>query len=314
MALISFDLDGVLQKNPFAAGHPQGVFGRLKAALAPYVTASAGSSEGAGGPADLAGTSGPQSASVGAAVGAGAFNAPAIADPATIALRRIFGEHQARLAAGDLVAAYDWDEIVNKVGAELGFPDRVDVVKMVEEGCEVPGLIWSYPGAADCLQGLTAAGHTVVSITNGYKCYQEPVMRKLGLLQYLKEMYSPESTGAAKPDPGIYRAAEAAWGGPGIHVGDTLLQDVAGARAAGFQAIYICQIQAPDGEELPAHLAALAPWERPAQAGEWLAARREREMKHDHTPPASLADCTPHAIVARLDEVQATVDWLLSDR
>lgn len=297
MALISFDLDGVLQKNPFAAGHPQGVFGRLKTALAPYVTAAANDA--------------PQAAHVGAAVGAGAFNAEEPQDAAKLALRRIYGEHQARLAAGQLVAAYDWDEIVNKVGAELGFPERVDVVKMVEEGCEVPGLIWSYPGAADCLQGLTDAGHTVVSITNGYKCYQEPVMRKLGLLQYLKEMYSPESTGAAKPDPGIYRAASAAWGGPGIHVGDTLLQDVAGARSAGFKAIYICQIQAPDGEELPAHLAALAPWERPAQATEWLGARRDREMKFDHTPAAALADCTPDAIVARLDEVQATVVWLL---
>lgn len=303
MALISFDLDGVLQKNPFAASHPQGVFGRLKAALAPYVQATTGA-EGDG-PADLAGA--PQAASV----GAGAFNAPATADPATIALRRIFGEHQARLASGQLVAAYDWDEIVNKVGAQLGFPERIEIVKMVEEGCEVPGLIWSYPGAAACLQGLTAAGHTIVSITNGYKSYQEPVMRKLGLFHYLQAMYSPESTGAAKPDPGIFRAALAHWGGPAIHIGDTLLQDVAGARAAGFQAIYICQVQAPDGEELPTHLAALAPWERPAQAGEWLGARRVREMKHDHTPAASLADCTPHAIVARLDEVQATVDWLL---
>ncbi|HLO03246.1 MAG TPA: HAD family hydrolase [Symbiobacteriaceae bacterium] len=299
MALISFDLDGVLQKNPFAAGHPQGVFGRLKAALAPYVEA-------------VTGTDGPQAVHVGAAVGAGAFNSQAPVDAATVALRRIYGEHQARLAAGELVAAYDWDEIVNKVGAELGFPEQVDVVKLVEEGCEVPGLIWSYPGAAACLQGLTDAGHTVVSITNGYKCYQEPVMRKLGLLQYLRAMYSPESTGAAKPDPGIYRAAIADWGGPAIHIGDTLLQDVAGAaRAAGFQAIYICQIQAPDGEELPAHLAALAPWERPAQAAEWLGARRAREMKFDHTPAAALKDCTPDAIVARLDEVQATVDWLL---
>jgi putative hydrolase of the HAD superfamily len=298
MALISFDLDGVLQKNPFAAGHPQGVFGRLKAALAPYVAGD--------GP-----TQAPQAAHVGAAVGAGAFQAEATVDAATVALRRIYGEHQARLAAGELVKAYDWDEIVNKVAADLGSPHWFDVVRMVEEGCEVPGLIWSYPGAADCLQALTAAGHTVVSITNGYKRYQEPVMRKLGLLPYLRAMYSPESTGFAKPQPGIYRAVAAEWGGPGIHIGDTLLQDVAGARAAGFQAIYICQIQAPDGEELPVELAALAPWERPAKAVEWLSARRTREMRFDHTPAAALADCLPHAIVARLDEVPATVDRLL---
>lgn len=282
MALISFDLDGVLQKNPFTASHPQGVFGRIKAALAPYVEAAGGSASQA-----------------------------ERGDPATIALRRIFGEHQARLAAGQLVAAYDWDSIVNQVAVAFGYPYPIDVVKLTQEGCEVPGLIWSYPGAADCLQGLTVAGHTVVSITNGYKCYQEPVMRKLGLLPYLRAMYSPESTGAAKPEPGIYRAAAADWGGPGIHIGDTLLQDVAGARTAGFRAIYICQIQAPDGEELPAHLAALAPWERPAQAAEWLGARRSQEMRFDRTPAASLADCTPHAIVARLDEVQATVDWLV---
>src|SRR2546428_8503915 len=100
MALVSFDLDGVLQRNPFSADHPRGVFGRVKAALAPYV--------GHGGP-----------------------------DAATVALRRLYALHQARLAAGALVSAYDWDEIVNQVAKELGCPERFDIVKLVEEGCEV---------------------------------------------------------------------------------------------------------------------------------------------------------------------------------
>jgi putative hydrolase of the HAD superfamily len=275
LALISFDLDGVLQKNPFAAARPDGVFGRVKAALAPYV-----------------GLPNPEEA-------------------AAQALRQIFGRHRELLAQGQLVAAYDWDEIVNHVAAALGCPARFDIVRLVEEGCEVPGLIWSYPGAADCLQALTDGGHILVSTTNGYKAYQEPVLRKLGLLHYFREMISPEMAGAAKPQPAIFRVSAAKYPGPYIHVGDTLLQDVAGARAAGFAAIYICQVQAPDGEELPPEIAALAPWERPAVAEAWLAHRRAREMKFDTTPPAELQDCMPDAIVARLEEVPKTVAWIL---
>lgn len=275
MALVSFDLDGVLQKNPFRFGHDDGVFARIKFALAPYAH--------------------PHDPTAGAA----------------LALAAVAEEHDARLARGLLVLAYDWDDIVATVAARLGCPDSLPVRAWVEECCRLPGLIRAYEGSAACLESLAAAGHTLVSITNGYRCYQEPVLRGLGLWDFFHTVATPDGVGYAKPEPGIFRAMEHL-GTPRIHVGDTLPHDVAGAKRAGWLAIYIAQPTAPGYTPLPADVAALPPEHRPAQAGDWLAARRERERGLYPHPAVSDVEMYPDAIVQSLHEVPATVAALLS--
>lgn len=273
MAVISFDLDGVLQKNPFRSSRPDGVFGHIRREFAPYVR-SAG-------------------------------------DPELAALDLVHGEHQRRMYAGLLVEAHDWDGVVAEVARQVGYPRHLDVAELVTQYCEKPGLIYLYPGGHECLKALVDAGHTLVTITNGFRSYQEPVIRKLGVYPYFTAMVTPEKAGAAKPQAGIFRAAEAHGAGPYIHIGDTLPHDVAGANRAGWKSIYIVQPGAPGATDLPHDLAALPPHERPAAGRAWLAERLTIDRKWHGYPPCELHECIPGAIVHSLFEVPAAVAALL---
>jgi putative hydrolase of the HAD superfamily len=272
VALISFDLDGVLQQNPFQSSRHDGVFGHIKRELAPRVLDAAD----------------PEAA-------------------AAIALKLLLDEHQARMHAGRMVEAFDWDGIVATVAGQLGHPERLDVAALVTQYAPKTELCWLYPGVAECLQTLSDAGHTLISITNGYRSYQEPVLRQLGVLSFFKAMVSPEAAGAAKPEAAIFRFAEQFGGAPRVHIGDTLPHDIAGAKRAGWQAIYIVQPDAPGYTELPTAVARFSPWERPARAGEWLQHRLERDRLWHGFPPAELAECIPDAIVTALHEVPAAI-------
>jgi putative hydrolase of the HAD superfamily len=272
VALVSFDLDGVLQQNPFQGSRPDGVFGHIKRELAPHV--------------------------------------PEMADPeaaASAALRMVLGEHQERLSSGRMVDSFDWDGIVDTVARRLGYPGKIDVAGLVPTYAENPELCWAFDGVTECLQALTDAGHTLITVTNGFRCYQEPVLRQLGILQFFRAMVTPELAGAAKPETGIFRAAEQYAGAPRIHVGDTLPHDMAGARRAGWLSIYINQPKAPAYAELPHELAALPPWERPAVAHDWLLPVLQQQRKWHSHPPAELEECMPDAIVSSLSEIPATV-------
>jgi HAD superfamily hydrolase (TIGR01549 family) len=266
--LISFDLDGVLQHSPFRWSSPDGVFGEIKRELVPYAS---------------------------------------IADPeqaARAVLALVDREHQGRLHSGQLVAAHDWDGIIALVANQLGYPGRLAVAEIMTRHCENPRLCEAYAGARECLQTMADRGHTLVAITNGYRSYQEPVLRKLGLLGFFKALITPEAVGAAKPEPGIFRAAQAYGdGSPGIHIGDVLTHDIAGAKRAGWQAVYVVQKGAPGATELPPELAALPPRERPQHGLDWLKFRLDRDRKFHGWPPADLADCIPDAIVSHLSEI-----------
>lgn len=280
MALISFDLDGVLQRNPFHAGSPHGVFGHLQRELAPHHPDYATDVEGA----------------------------------TKAALRLLLTEHQERLHGGRMVEAFDWDGIVATVAARLGHPGGLDVTALVTQYAVNPTLAYAHPGAAACLEALKQAGHTLITITNGYRTYQEPVLKQLGILHYFSAMVTPEAAGAAKPQAGIFRAAEAHGPAPRIHIGDTLPHDVAGAKRAGWLAIYIIQPSAPGFTPMSPALAALPPWERPAAGLDWLTERLALDKRFHGFPPAELHECTPDAIVHSLDEVPATVRQIGSGR
>lgn len=271
MALLSFDLDGVLQRNPFYMGSPQGVFGHIRRELAKYVTDP---------------------------------------DPEQAVLDRIVREHRRRMETGQMAPAHDWDEMVALVAREVGYPGQIDVSALVEQYCQVPGLVWAYEGAHECLDQLRAQGHTLVSVTNGFRSYQAPVLRTIGLLDRFETLITPDAVGAGKPEVAIFRAAEA-YGSPCIHVGDVLPHDIAGAKRAGWMGIYIVQPNAPGYTELPPELAALKPWERPAAGMDWLENRLERDRRWHGHPPAELSECTPDAVVHHLLEIPETVAHLL---
>ena len=86
--LVTFDLDGVLMQNPFR----RGVFPHVVRALEPYASAIAARETGA--------------------------------DPARLVLQLIIDEARQRLLDGRMVEAYDWDDIVARVAADLASQAR----------------------------------------------------------------------------------------------------------------------------------------------------------------------------------------------
>jgi putative hydrolase of the HAD superfamily len=87
------------------------------------------------------------------------------------------------------------------------------------------------------------------------------MLRTTGLDALVDGAISSAEAGARKPDPAIFRRALALAGGgddgqrPALHAGDSLELDVAGARAAGLDAVLVARGGAPAG--VPAGVAVL---------------------------------------------------------
>jgi len=77
------------------------------------------------------------------------------------------------------------------------------------------------------------------------------VLGRLGLSQWLDGVVTSAAAGVGKPDPGIFeRGLTAVGAGPheALHVGDSLREDVEGARAAGIEPVLVSRDGAADGE------------------------------------------------------------------
>lgn len=90
--------------------------------------------------------------------------------------------------------------------------------------------------------GLRGAGIPLALVTNGAADTQRDKLRVLGIEQWFDAVVISGEVGIAKPDAGIFSIAvdrlgvepEGVW-----HVGDNLVTDVAGARAAGIFAVWL---------------------------------------------------------------------------
>jgi putative hydrolase of the HAD superfamily len=100
-----------------------------------------------------------------------------------------------------------------------------------------------YPDAAPALKALRAGGHRLAIVSN-WDCSLRDWLEPSGLTALVDVVVTSAGTGAAKPDPLIFRRAldllgvEAA---RAVHVGDSLDTDVDGARAAGIRAVLIAR-------------------------------------------------------------------------
>ena len=94
------------------------------------------------------------------------------------------------------------------------------------------------PGA---LAALRAAGARLVAVSNWDRSLHD-VLAATGLRPLLDGVVTSAEAGTAKPDPAIFAHALAIAGAPAssaLHVGDSLAEDVAGARAAGIEAVLL---------------------------------------------------------------------------
>lgn len=93
-----------------------------------------------------------------------------------------------------------------------------------------------FPGVSELLQQLRSKGWTLGALSNG-----NADVRRVGLGDCFDFALNADGLGVGKPDAAVFRAAAALAGvsaGRAVHVGDNPLDDVAGALAAGWRAVW----------------------------------------------------------------------------
>ena len=110
----------------------------------------------------------------------------------------------------------------------------------------------AYSDALEGLADLRQRGHRLVVVSN-WDCSLPDWLGPTGLLDLVDGVVTSAGAGAAKPDPAVFRKALEVAGvlrGSAVHVGDSIDNDVAGARALGIRAILVQrQGEPPPGVE-----------------------------------------------------------------
>jgi putative hydrolase of the HAD superfamily len=99
----------------------------------------------------------------------------------------------------------------------------------------------AYPEVAGWLAVLRAAGLKLAVVSNWDVSLAE-VLERVGLARLLDCVVTSAEAGAAKPDPAVFRLALERLGlepAEAIHLGDTPDLDLAGAAAAGVEAVLV---------------------------------------------------------------------------
>jgi len=100
----------------------------------------------------------------------------------------------------------------------------------------------AHADALPTLRRVRQAGLAVGVLTNGDQTQQEAKLRGTGLIDACGPVFASSALGAAKPAAAAYDAVSRALGlEPGhlLMVGDNPVNDVEGARAAGWQAVHL---------------------------------------------------------------------------
>jgi putative hydrolase of the HAD superfamily len=113
-----------------------------------------------------------------------------------------------------------------------------------------------YPEVPGVLAALRARGAALVVVSN-WDVSLHDVLGRTRLSPLVDATVTSAELGAGKPDPAIFAHALALAGaspGEALHAGDSLEADVAGARAAGIEAVLVAR----DGAPAPAGVRTIA--------------------------------------------------------
>lgn len=157
-----------------------------------------------------------------------------------------------------------WREIVRRAFAAGSSPADVSEAYFdaLFEDFARPQLWEVFADVVPTLTALRRAGLRLGVISN-FDARLLPLLENLGLAEFFDTVTFSSAAGWAKPDPRIFAHAltlHRARPEEAIHVGDSLDDDVAGARAAGLEALLV------RGDGLG--LAAVLPHALPRSAGE----------------------------------------------
>lgn len=110
----------------------------------------------------------------------------------------------------------------------------------------------AFPEVLEVLRALRKGRRPLLIVSN-WDCSLPEWLRHTGVLELVDGVVTSAGAGAAKPDPAIFRHALELLGEPAdqtLHVGDSLDNDVAGARAAGIRPVLVQREgDAPPGVE-----------------------------------------------------------------
>jgi putative hydrolase of the HAD superfamily len=109
----------------------------------------------------------------------------------------------------------------------------------------------AYPEVPAVLERLRAGGARLAVVSN-WDVSLHDVLERTELRGRVDAVVISAEVGVAKPDPAIFRTALERLGAKAtdaVHVGDSVEHDIAGARAAGLEAVFVARngAQAPDG-------------------------------------------------------------------
>lgn len=118
------------------------------------------------------------------------------------------------------------------------------------------------PGAVALAAAVKAAGWHFVIVTNNVVREQKLKVERGALTPYVDALVTSEEFGASKPDPRIlHHAIERVSGSASgaVVFGDSLITDIAGARAASLRAVWFNRLHAPSPDASLAELRSLEP-------------------------------------------------------
>lgn len=104
-----------------------------------------------------------------------------------------------------------------------------------------------HPEVPDALGRMRDAGLRLVAVSN-WDCSLHEVLDRTGVAAHLDGAVTSAQAGSAKPDGAIFSAALRVAAVPAtaaLHVGDSVREDVEGARAAGIEAVLVNRDGAP---------------------------------------------------------------------
>jgi len=145
--------------------------------------------------------------------------------------KMIYAEHYGRLSSGSYMA-FDWEDIVYSTARKLKVSKKWDLVKMQEKYYTTQNvfLLW---GATEFLKVIEGRA---VAATNGFSKYQIKILSKLGILNYFKQVLTPDRVLYTKGDVRFYSAYNNL---KRIHIGDDYFFDVEIPAYSGSKTIWI---------------------------------------------------------------------------
>ena len=155
-------------------------------------------------------------------------------------------QHFERWRSGEISFSEQRRERLRSVLPPLGVhvpASDVEIDELFSEYLRAYESSWrAFPDALPLLRSLRAPGHRIGLLTNGAEAQQLAKVRRTGLLVELDVVCTSERIGLSKPDVRAFSvlASElAVEPGACLFVGDDLVKDIDGARAAGMQALLV---------------------------------------------------------------------------